>query len=268
MRSAAPFALAMCGLPLLALGAGCERRVSPPIGPVDEARDTQVVVDDRASLPRVRTREDLAANDGRRVALEGFYDVQRIRWGKGGEIVTVRLVDGTEVIRATSVVRDELGWVERKVLAIGVVHAGPPPGPAQAILAPHVAPERIEAADGLPSPAAPPAEIPAPPFFSSSAPLAARVDRWAQIGGTLEAIVPHGADPGARDAHVRLGDGALLRVERVHEPDWASHLGRTVTVIGRLKLDKPKAGGAFALDLVIRGPSAVCAGTVSRCGMR
>lgn len=270
MRSAAPFALAILGPLLLVavVGLGCDRRLSAPIGPVDEAPDAKVV-DHASELPRVRTKADVEAQSGRRVALEGVYDVQRIRFGKGGEITTVRLVDGTEVIRSTTAVEDELGWIERTVVVTGVVHAGPPPGSLQAILAPHVTVERIDPADAkpAPSPSIPP-EIPAPPSFASAAPLAARVDRWVQLHGALAAIVPSAADASARDAHVRLADGAVVRVERVHEPHWAKLLGGAVTVIGRLSLDKPAAGGAFALDLVIRGPSAVCAGTVPRCGMR
>jgi len=39
-----------------------------------------------------------------------------------------------------------------------------------------------------------------------------------------------------------------------------------VTVTGRLAMEKG-TGGAFALDLVIRGPTAICAGVVARCGM-
>ncbi len=103
----------------------------------------------------------------------------------------------------------------------------------------------------------PVASIPPPPVISATPSLGARVDRWVQVVGTLTAV--------AVDATITLGDGGVVRVERVDETTWKPLLGATVTVTGKLAFEK--GAGAFGLALVIRGPTAICAGVVGRCGM-
>ncbi|MBI2392386.1 MAG: hypothetical protein HYV09_22560 [Deltaproteobacteria bacterium] len=258
----------MRALVLLALvaaggaGAGCGRREPPAAVAVPgEARDA--IAETPEALPTVRVLGDIAANGGRRVVVEGLYEIDPIAQGKGGHLTWIVLADGTRVSRWYGAVADELGFADRRVRVTGVITAGPPDTKIQALLAPHIQPERIELAPGQTM--GPPDEIPAPPVASTTPMSAPRVDRWVQIVGTLEALKPT-ATTSRADATVKLSDGGVVRVENVVRLDWSPHVGKTVTVIGRLAMDKG-APGAFALDLVIRGKSAVCAGVVSRCGM-
>lgn len=243
-------------------GAGCGRP-EPPAAVAVPAETRDALADTQEALPVVRVLGDIAANSGRRVVVEGLYEIDPIARGKGGNLTWIVLVDGTRVSRAYGAVADELGFGDRRVRVTGVITAGPPDSKIQALLAPHVQPERVELAAGQTM--GPSGEIPAPPVASTTPAIAPRVDRWVQVVGTLEALKPNGATSRA-DATVRLSDGGVVRVENVVHHDWSKHAGKTVTVIGRLSMDKG-APGAFALDLVIRGKSDVCAGVVARCGM-
>jgi len=210
-------------------------------------------------LPRVRVLGDIAEHHGKRVVVDGLYEVEPIARGKGGKRVWLVLVDGTRISRAYDAIKTELAFANRRVHATGTITSGPPDTHIQALMAPHLALEKLELAASEPPLASDVTEIPAPPVASTTAPLAKQLDRWVQLVGTLTALT-------GDDATIKLADGAVVRVERVHTASYAPHLGKTVTVTGRLAMEKG-TGGAFALDLVIRGPTAICAGVVARCGM-
>jgi len=224
--------------------------------------DVGRVQTDAGELPRVRVLGDIAEHHGKRAVVEGLYEVEPIARGKGGNRVWIVLVDGTRISRAYDAVVSELAYANRKVLATGVITSGPPDTHIQAAAsesAPHLAVEKLALAFGE-SPLTEVAEVPTPPVASTTTALAREIDRWVQIVATLTAI---GADD---TATLKLADSATVRVEHVHVATWSPHVGKLVTVTGRLAMEKG-AAGAFALDLVVRGPTAICPGLVSRCGM-
>lgn len=232
------------------------RRGSTTIAATDgEVRESAVV--EAPALPRVRTLYDIAAHHGKRVTVEGFYEVDPLGPAKhkGANLVWIVLGDGTRVSRAYGVVVAELGFVGHRVEVTGTITSGPPDPRMQALLAPHITVEHVALAHGEMREDA--TTIPAPPMVSASPPLGARVDRWVQVVGTLTAV--------ATDATLTLADGGVVRVEGVDAVKWLPLVSKTVTVNGRLAMEK--GSGAFGLELVIRGETAICAGVVSRCGM-
>jgi hypothetical protein len=128
-----------------------------------------------------------------------------------------------------------------------------------ALMATHLVVERIELMAGQPPLDNSIASITAPPVASTMPGLGKDLDRWVQVVATLAAL-------SSDEATLKLSDGGTVRVEHVHAATWSPHLGHTVTVTGRLSIEKG-TGSAFALDLVFRGPTAICAGAVARCGM-
>lgn len=223
-------------------------------------RDTpKKVDDDRGELPRVRVLADIAEHHGKRVVVEGLYEIDPIRRGKGGNKVWLVLADGARISRAYDALKSELAYGNRRVLATGKLTSGPPDTHVQAMMAPHLALETLALAPSEPPLESDVVDIPAPPIASASPQLAPRIDRWVQVVATLSTLT-------GDTATLKLADGATLRVEGVHVPTWSSHIGKSVTVIGRLAVEKA-AAGAFALSLVMRGPTEICAGAVTRCGM-
>lgn len=242
---------------VLALAAACRRDAvaTRPNDPELLRAETET-----SELPRVRVLADVAEHHGRRVIVEGLYDIDPISRGKGGKLVWLTLLDGTRISRAYGPVEAELPYANRRVLATGRLTSGPPDPQVQALLAPHLAVEKLELAAGEPPLDPTVTEIPAPLVASTTPALAGHHERWVQVVGTLVTI-----DADAT-ATLTLSDGGTVRVERVHRPEWSHHLGTTVTVIGRLLITKG-ASGAFTLALVIPGRAAICPGVVSRCGM-
>lgn len=248
----------------LACVVGCSRRDPPSVSPVtSEVHDGGGVDASSVGLPHVRALADIAAHNGERVVVEGLYDVDRLG-GKGGNLTWIILADGTRISRAYGAVPKELGLIEKQVRAIGRITAGPPDSKLQALMAPHLQVESIALSSGAPEPIA---ALPAPPLASAAPGLAARVDRWVSIAGTLDRLEPPtSASSGRVDAILRLADGALVRVEGAVEARYKPLVGKPVTVLGHLSMEKGSPG-AYAIDLVIRGKNAVCAGVEARCGM-
>lgn len=249
---------ALAALALLA----CRREPPTAVAVTGETRDAALDGADLA-LPRVRVLADIAAHSGQRVVVEGMYEIDRLGKGKGGHLTWLVLADGTRISRAYGAVQGELGFVERQVRATGLLTAGPPDSKLQALMAPHLRVESIDLVSGTKGPD----EIPSPPLASASPGLAMRSDRWVTIVGLLERLdAPTHAFSGRADAVLKLSDGAFVRVEDVMRVDWTPHLGKTVTTIGRLSMEKG-AKGPYAIDLVVRGKSEVCPGVEPRCGL-
>lgn len=235
--------------------AGCRRGPATIAATDGEVRESAVV--EAPALPRVRTLYDIAAHHGKRVTVEGVYEVDPLAPGKhkGANLVWIVLGDGTRVSRAYGAIASELGFVGHRVEVTGTITSGPPDPTVQALLAPHITVEHVALAQGETRDEV--TTIPAPPMVSASPPLGARVDRWVQVVGTLTAV--------ATDATLTLADGGIVHVEGVDAAKWSPLVSKTVTVNGRLAMEK--GTGAFGLDLVIRGQTAICAGVVARCGM-
>ncbi len=210
-------------------------------------------------LPRVRVLADVAAHGGERVAVEALYDVDRIGGGTGGHSTWLVLVDGTRISRAYAQVHDELGLVERRVLAVGKLTPGPADD-AHALMAPHLAVERIDLAAGE---APGPKVVPAPPLTSAAPTLAPRYDRWTSVVGAVDRLDHRGEGV---DAVLKLPDGTLVRVCRVEESSYRPWVGQTVTVTGLLRMEKGVAG-PFAIELSLRGRTALCPGVRPGCGV-
>lgn len=229
------------------------RRADPSIAPTPERRAPAV---DQGDLPRVRVLADVAAHQGKRVIVEGTYEIDPLAGkGKGHHLTWIVLDDGTRISRAYGALEEEYGYADRRVVVRGKLTSGPPDDKVQSLLAPHVAAEEIRLIDGSTAPSV--TSIPAPPVVSAAPSAAPRIDRWVQLVGSLSKV--------SADAFVTLSDGAVVRVERVDAGTWTPHVGTTVTITGRIALEK--GAGTFGLELVIRGPTAICAGVVARCGM-
>jgi hypothetical protein len=245
--------IALCLAPLMVLACRHEDVATRP-----NDSDASRAAPPESDLPHVRVLDDIAKHQGKRVVLEGTYEVQPIRVGKGGKLVWLVLLDGTHVSRAYAPIVAELPYASRRVFATGTVTSGPPDPNMQALLAPHLAVEKLELAANEPPLDPEIRDVPAPPVVSTTRDLAAHVDRWVQVVGTLATL------KGDR-ATLELSDGAVVHVEHVDARLYGAHLGKIVTVTGRLQMDGGRA--AHAVDLVIRGATALCAGTVARCGM-
>lgn len=226
---------------------------SAPIAPTDgEVHDVAAV--SPAVLSHVRVLADIAAHHRERVIVEGTYEIEPLRpraGHKGGNLTWIVLDDGTRVSRSYGAIRDEYGYVDRRVLATGTITSGPPNPNLQSLLAPHIIVETVALESGVgPSLTI----LPAPPIASTTPALGARMDRWVQIIGK----------PGAVGSFA-LDDGGVVRVEDCDASEWTPLLGRRATLNGQLAMEK--GPGAYALDFVIRGRHALCAGVEPRCGM-
>jgi hypothetical protein len=209
-------------------------------------------------LPRVRVLNDIAEHHGKRVVVEGLYEVEPIARGKGGNRVWLVLSDGTRISRAYDVVKSELAYASRRVLATGKITSGPPDTHVQAMSGPHLVLDKLDLAPAEAPLGPTPTDIPAPAVASAAPSLAVQIDRWVQIVGTLSSI-------SGDTANVKLADGTVVRVEKLPPITATPPIGKTVTAIGRLDVDK--AASTFALSLVLRPPNQLCPGAVARCGM-
>ncbi|MGZ3416214.1 MAG: hypothetical protein ACXVEF_20915 [Polyangiales bacterium] len=114
------------------------------------------------------------------------------------------------------------------------------------------------------------------------APVAEKVDApavTASVATTLSAFVPYAdrrvavigtVEPLIKSASalwvsipIRLPDGGRVTVNRGKVFDWEPLVGKTATVIGRVRLSG--TGAAMLVDL--DDPGTPCAGTVPRCGL-
>lgn len=240
--------------------ASCARRDVHEIAPVSEVKDAGAT----ETLPSVRTAAELATFDHKRVSLFGTYDVEPVHaHKKGGRMTTVLLSDGTHVYRSYRWVKAETAFVGKKVKVTGVVTKGPPDPSLQAILGPHVVPERIELAEGEAPTIPAPSALPTPAMVSTLPGFAPHVGRWVAVNGTVDSVLSTAGGWGV--AILKLSDGGLIDVDGIYESEWKPLLGKTATTIGRAHFEGSDA--AIGMRVTLRGAGPPCPGVEARCGM-
>lgn len=172
---------------------------------------------------------------GQRVLIEGVYDVARVEGSKRLQPATVRLDDGTALLRSYRPVQAEFGFLERRVKLIGSVRSGVDADPTvQQVVAPSVTPEVIELCPGE-TPWDPiPEQLPVPPLVVASGALGCRAGLWVRAEGVLEAVTHKGGDPWWADARLHLSDGGVVEIPTVPTNHWEPLRGRAVVVTGRV----------------------------------
>jgi len=239
--------------------AGCGPRAEPvATGPASQPAALA-----SAALPRCAGAADVDRLNGRRVVVEGRYEVEPVPGGKRLQAVIIVLPDGTRLIRSYRPVADEFGLVNRRVRAVGTVYRDSGEGPnVQQVVAPHFRPERIELAAGEPPLTARPTELPAPPVVTTAREFDAQGERWVQAWGTLLRVTPHQEDAMWANAVVKLTDGTEVHLRAVTRSRWERLVGHPVTVIGRAALAVPGEAGRRLADR-----STVCRGYLKRCDL-
>jgi hypothetical protein len=193
------------------------------------------------ALPLCASKADIDRLHGQRVRIEARYDVDPVVRGKALQLAYLELPDGTQIARAYRPVTEELGLLEKRVVAIGKVYRDSGQGEhVQALGGPHFYPERIERAMGEPLDPAPPMKRPPPPAARTEAELRARKGLWVNVTGTLASVTPRPDGDTWGDAELGLAGGPRLRIPFVHLASWKPRVGAEVTVIGRV----PRDGGA------------------------
>ena len=236
--------------------AGCGPRPTPsPAGPASQPA---------AELPRCASAADVERLHGRRVIVEGRYEVEPVPGGKNLQAAVIVLPDGTRLVRSYRPVPAEFGLVNRRVVAVGTVYrdAGED-ATAQQVRAPHFRPERVDLAPSeSPYSPTPPTELPAPPVVATARDFDAQADRWVQAWGTLVRVTPHQEDAMWANAVVKLTDGTEVSLRAVTRSRWERYLGAAVTVIGRAVAPVPGEAGRRLVDR-----ATVCPGHLKRCDL-
>jgi hypothetical protein len=217
-----------------------------------------------AALPRCLSAADVERLSGRRVIVEGRYEVEPVPGGKRLQAASIVLPDGTRLVRSYRPVPAEFDLVNRRVVAVGTVYRDAGEGATvQQVRAPHFRPERINLAPSeSPTYATPPTELPAPPVVAAARDFDAQADRWVQAWGTLVRVTPHQEDPMWANAVVKLTDGTEVSLRAVTRSRWERYLGAAVTVIGRAVPSVPGESGRRLVDR-----TTVCPGHVKRCDL-
>lgn len=243
--------------------AGCGPAPPPQPQPLSAPRAaaTQAAV---PALPRCASGADVERLHGRRVIVEGRYEVEPVPGGKRLQAALIVLPDGTRLIRSYRPVPEEYGLVNRRVVAVGTVYRDAGEGPdVQQVRAPHLRPERVNLAPTeSPYSPTPPTELPPPPIVKTAREFDAQADRWVQAWGSLARVTPHQEDALWANAVVKLTDGTDVHVRAVARSRWERHLGTGVTVIGRAQPPVPGEAGRRLVDRVT-----VCAGHLKRCDL-
>jgi hypothetical protein len=217
-----------------------------------------------AALPRCASAADVERLHGRRVIVEGRYEVEPVPGGKRLQAALIVLPDGTRLIRSYRPVAEEYGLVNRRVLAVGTVYRDAGEGQeVQQVRAPHFRPERIGLAPSeSPYYSTPPTELPPPPVVATARDFDAQADRWVQAWGTLMRVTPHQEDGLWANAVVKLTDGTEVHVRAVALSRWAPHVGQPVTMIGRAEPAVPGEAGRRLVDR-----ATICRGHLKRCDL-
>lgn len=224
-----------------------------PAAPSEAARSAE-------ALPRCASKADVERLHGQTVRVEALYDVDPSPAGKGLEAAYLLLDDGTALVRSYRPVVDELGFVERRVIAVGKVYRDA--GQAdhiQQLMAPHFYPDRIELAPGEAKITPPPTERPAPAKAERVADLAGRKLRWAQVTGTLEALTPK-EDTAWSEGRLKLASGEAVALSSLYTIHWKELVGTEITVVGKVIATGEKAGEAATIV-----ERTHCKGRVERC---
>jgi hypothetical protein len=214
-------------------------------------------------LPRCASAADIERLHGRRVIVEGRYEVEPVPGGKRLQAALIVLPDGTRLIRSYRPVAEEYGFVNRRVLAVGTVYRDAGEGPeVQQVRAPHFRPERIDLASGEAPYPTRPTELPPPPVVATAREFDTHADRWVQAWGTLVRVTPHQEDGLWANAVVKLTDGTEVHLRAVARSRWDRHVGEAVTVIGRAEAPVPGVAGRRLVDR-----ATVCRGHLKRCDL-
>jgi len=216
-------------------------------------------------LPTIKNLQDLRTHAGERARIEGLYEVAPIAGSKRLQPAVIVLSDGTQLIRSYRPVPAEFGLLDRRVVVIGKATLDADQGPdVQQVMAPHVAPERIELAAGEKALDPVPARLPAPPKLTRAEDFERHAGRWVRVVATLKELTELPDEEFWVDATYELADGSQVQQLGVAAKRWRPHLGRQVSVVAR--------AGLVEIDgqrrLLLTDMSAICDGDVERCGMQ
>jgi hypothetical protein len=205
--------------------------------------------DKAEELPRCASLADVMSLHGQRVQLQGLYDVARVAGSKRLQPATIRLNDGTSLLRAYRPVPDEFNLLERKVKVIGTVSSGANPDPmVQQVVAPSVRPEQLKLREGeAPYPVDPPGVLPLPPEARDLDDLAARLGLWVRVRARLDALEAHENDPMWGTATLGLADGGVIRIPMTSTNLWDGLKGQVLRVVGQLAQQAPAPGTPHTL---------------------
>lgn len=238
----------------LALGLACTSS-SPPEPSPAEPSPAMEDVPAMAAVEPASTAPPSTEPD----ALQGFFDIDRISGGKRFQGSWLELPDGERLVLSYRPLRDYLAYVEKQVVVTGERYQ--PEG--QAISGPHFRVESMRLAEGETARATVPTSLPVPPLCRDQAAVLDRLDRWAQVVGTLVDAHEIGSR-GWYEVVLRLDDGTELRltefgtmVDHLYRPRF----GTRVTITGQLSRADDSGG------LRLGGATALCEGEVDGCGM-
>jgi hypothetical protein len=224
----------LVALTLVVALAACEGKApsSVPPPPSPGARTESKIGSD--GLPKCASSADVDRLHGQTVRIEALYDVDPSPGGKGLEAARLLLDDGTELVRSYRPVPEELGLVEKRVIAVGKVYRDA--GQAehiQQLMAPHFYPDRIEIAPGETKIDPPPAERPLPPQITRAADLAGRRHRWVRATGTVESLTPKG-DSDWSEGKLKLASGDVIAIDNVYHRHWKELVGTEISVVAKV----------------------------------
>src|SRR5215212_6182760 len=95
---------------LLLLLAACSAGVEPKDAQHSETQEAPMS-QERDKLPLCASRADVERLSGKRVRVEGFYEVEPTPGGKRLQAATINLPDGTRLVRSYRPVPEELGFL-------------------------------------------------------------------------------------------------------------------------------------------------------------
>ncbi len=215
------------------------------------------------ALPQVHSWDDAIAHSdlayrhpGRRVLIEGVYEIDPIPTAQGARFVWIRMADGSGVLRAEDVVASEIGFAGTRVHATGELYRVGLTRNEDEVktcgwqVTRHVLRLMGGAVFGEGSSSA--KAIPVAPIVRSGGVLQERLMRWSALVGTLQPI-------GGSGAAVCLVDGTIVTVPPRDDAEWTVPVGSAITVTGRTRFRNG--------DFEVFGRIAMCPGVVPRCGM-
>jgi hypothetical protein len=252
--------LSLLGVTLAFALAACDSPSRSSVPPQPSPESLTESSKSAAALPKCASRADVDRLHGQKVRVEALYDVEPSPGGKGLEAAYLLLDDGTELVRSYRPVEAELGFVEKRVVAVGTVYRDA--GQAehiQQLMAPHFYPDHIELAAGETKVEPPPAKRAPPPTIASVAELASRSRRWVQVTATLEGLTAKG-DTDWSEGRLKLANGDTIVIPTVYHRHWRELVGTEITVVGKVIATGERPGEAAAI-----ADRAHCKGRVERC---
>lgn len=200
-----------------------------------------------------RTKKD----EGDLVRYEARFDIDRLAGSKRLQACTLHLDDGRVLITAYQPVKEQIPFVDRRVVVRGRHYQNDPH--VQQVDADHFGIVSIELAPGQ---SAGPAELPQPPLVKDARVAGERAGRWATLVGKLGQGRPRPDDEMWWDADLTLGDGAKVRCMvfgSSFRTQWQPLVNQRVSIT--CQIHRTKEG------FEVSGRTAICAGEVSGCGM-